>query len=125
MATVATSSALVAELFGAQSTQLLALFFVNTEMLMLLMRFLKHLLPVMEHGDTRQDSGFQPSEGQAADWFCSSGLYSDPEEAYSLPSGSKIVVGDITCFASETVARCDNNQDQYLVLGSEIFGFGN
>lgn len=68
---------------------------------------------------------FQPSEGQAADWFCSSGLYSDPEEAYSLPSGSKIVVGDISCFASETVARCDNNQDQYLVLGAEIFGFGN
>jgi hypothetical protein len=68
---------------------------------------------------------FQPSEGQVADWFCSSGLFSDPEGAYSLPSGSKIVVGDITCYAAETVARCDNTKGQYLALGAGIFGFGN
>jgi hypothetical protein len=68
---------------------------------------------------------FQPSDGKVADWFCSSGLYSDPEEAYSLPSGSKIVVGDITCYAAETVARCDNTKGQYLALGAGIFGFGN
>jgi hypothetical protein len=68
---------------------------------------------------------FQPSEGKVADWFCSSGLYSDPEAAFDLPSGSKIVVGDITCFAAETVARCDNNSGQYLALGAEIFSFGN
>ena len=68
---------------------------------------------------------FQPSEGAIADWYCSSGLYSDPEGAYDLPSGSKIVVGDITCFAAETVARCDNNTGQYLALGSDLFSFGN
>jgi hypothetical protein len=67
----------------------------------------------------------QPSEGLPADWFCSSGLFSDPEEAYSLPSGSKIVVGDITCYAAETIARCDNTREQYLVLGADIFGFKN
>jgi hypothetical protein len=68
---------------------------------------------------------FQPSEGLVADWFCSSGLFSDPENAYDLTSGSKIVVGDITCFAAEMVARCDNESGQYLALGSEVFGFGN
>jgi hypothetical protein len=68
---------------------------------------------------------FNPSEGLVSDWYCSSGLFSDPEGAYDLPSGSKIVVGDITCFAAETVARCDNTQGQYLALGAEVFGFGN
>jgi len=67
----------------------------------------------------------QPSEGLVADWFCSSGLFSDPENAYDLPSGSKIIVGDITCFAAETVARCDNAAGQYMALGADVFGFGN
>jgi hypothetical protein len=58
---------------------------------------------------------FQPSQGAIADWYCSSGLYSDPE----------IIVGDITCYAAETVARCDNTSGQYLALGADVFGFGN
>ena len=57
MATEATSSELVVELFGAQSTQLLALPFANTEMLMLPMRFQKRQLVVKVLGATRQDSG--------------------------------------------------------------------
>ncbi|NBW74136.1 MAG: hypothetical protein EBR26_07050 [Microbacteriaceae bacterium] len=68
---------------------------------------------------------FQPSEGKIADWYCSSGLYSDPEGIYDLPVGSKITVGGITCYASEQVARCDNETGQYLVLGSEVYAFGN
>ena len=68
---------------------------------------------------------FQPSEGKIADWHCSSGLYSDPEGIFDLPTGSKIVVGQISCYAAETVARCDNEDGQYLALGSEIFGFSN
>ena len=68
---------------------------------------------------------FQPSEGSTADWFCSSGLYSDPEGIYDLPTGSKIVVGAITCYAADTIARCDNDSGQYLALGSEVYGFKN
>ncbi len=68
---------------------------------------------------------FQPSEGSIADWFCSSGLYSDPDGIYDLPSGSKIVVGAITCYAAETIARCDNDSGQFLALGSEVYGFHN
>jgi hypothetical protein len=68
---------------------------------------------------------FQPSEGKVSDWYCSSGLYSDPEGIFDLPSGSKIVVGDITCFAAEKVARCDNLDGKYFALGSDVYGFGN
>ena len=68
---------------------------------------------------------YQPSEGKIADWYCSSGLYSDPEGIFDLPSGSKIMVGQITCFAADTVARCDNEEGEYLALGSEVFGFSN
>lgn len=68
---------------------------------------------------------FQPSQGSVADWYCSSGLFSDPEGIYDLPSGSKITVGDLTCYAAETVARCDNINGQYIALGFEVFGFGN
>ena len=69
--------------------------------------------------------GYQPSEGKVSDWYCSSGLYSDPEGIYDLPSGSKIRVGAITCYAAEQVARCDNESGQYLALGSDVYGFGN
>ena len=68
---------------------------------------------------------YQPSQGKIADWYCSSGLYSDPEGAFDLPSGSKIVVGDISCFAADKVARCDNMSGQYFALGAEVYGFGN
>lgn len=68
---------------------------------------------------------YQPSMGKIADWYCASGLYSDPEGAYDLPSGSAIEVGDITCYASDVVVRCDNKQGQYLALGSEVYGFSN
>jgi uncharacterized protein YceK len=68
---------------------------------------------------------YQPSVGKIADWNCASGLYSDPTGAYDLPSGSEIVVGDITCYASDKVVRCDNLKGQYLALGSEVYGFSN
>jgi len=68
---------------------------------------------------------YQPSQGKIADWFCASGLYSDPQGAYDLPSGSAIVVGDITCYAADAVVRCDNLNGQYLALGSEVYGFSN
>lgn len=68
---------------------------------------------------------FTPSEGKTADWYCSSGLFSDPDGIYDLASGSKITVDGITCFASEQVARCDNENGQYLVLGAEVYAFGN
>ena len=67
--------------------------------------------------------GFQPSQGKVADWMCAGGLYSDPEGVYSLPNGSKITVGAITCYAAELVARCDNTNEEYIVLGAEQFGF--
>jgi hypothetical protein len=67
--------------------------------------------------------GFQPSQGKVADWLCAGGLYSDPEGIYSLPNGSKITVGAITCYAAELVARCDNTDEEYIVLGAEQFGF--
>jgi hypothetical protein len=66
---------------------------------------------------------FQPSQGKQADWLCAGGLYSDPEGIYDLPNGSKIVVGDISCFAAEQVARCDNTLGEYIVLGADVFGF--
>lgn len=69
--------------------------------------------------------GAQPSEGLISDWYCSSGLYSDPEGIFDLPRGSKITVGSITCFAADKVARCDNEDGQYFALGSEVYGFGN
>jgi hypothetical protein len=68
---------------------------------------------------------FVPSEGKVADWYCSSGLFSDPDGIYDLASGNKITVQGITCFASEQVARCDNENGQYLVLGPEVYAFGN
>jgi hypothetical protein len=55
--------------------------------------------------------------------MCAGGLYSDPEGVYSLPNGSKITVGAITCYAAELVARCDNTNEEYIVLGAEQFGF--
>jgi len=67
--------------------------------------------------------GFQPSQGKEADWLCAGGLYSDPEGIYDLPNGSKIVVGEITCFAAEQVARCDNTDGKYIVLGADVYGF--
>jgi hypothetical protein len=67
----------------------------------------------------------QPSEGKIADWYCSSGLYSDPEGIFDLPKGSKIQVGAITCYAADVVARCDNESGQYFALGAEVYGFGN
>jgi hypothetical protein len=66
---------------------------------------------------------FQPSQGKEADWLCAGGLYSDPEGIYDLPNGSKIIVGDITCFAAEQIARCDNTNDKYIILGADVFGF--
>ncbi|MEI8231167.1 MAG: hypothetical protein WCG32_01160 [Actinomycetes bacterium] len=67
--------------------------------------------------------GVKQAEGKEADWLCAGGLYSDPEGIYDLPNGSKIVVGDITCFAAEQIARCDNTDGNYIVLGSDLFGF--
>jgi hypothetical protein len=48
-----------------------------------------------------------------------------PEGIYDLASGNKITVEGITCFASEQVARCDNETGQYLVLGADVYAFGN
>jgi len=66
---------------------------------------------------------FQPSQGKEADWLCAGGLYSDPEGIYDLPNGSKILVGDITCYAADLVARCDNTDGKYVVLGADVYGF--
>ena len=68
---------------------------------------------------------YQPSTGKMSDWYCSSGLFSDPEGIYDLPSGSKITVGAITCYATDSIARCDNETGQYFALGPEVYGFGN
>lgn len=67
--------------------------------------------------------GSPPAQGKEADWLCAGGLYSDPAGIYDLPNGSKIEVGGITCFAADQVARCDNSDGQYIVLGADVYGF--
>jgi len=68
---------------------------------------------------------YQPSQGKIADWYCSSGLYSDPAGAFDLPSGSSITVGDITCYAADVIVRCDNLKGQFMALGSDLYSLNN
>lgn len=60
-----------------------------------------------------------------AGFVCASGYYTDGSAAATLNSGEKITVGAVTCYVADTVARCDNENGQYIALGSNVWAAKN
>lgn len=66
-----------------------------------------------------------PTNGlKIADFVCSGGAYADPTLAATLNSGERITLAGLTCFVEGTAARCENEAENYIVLGPDAWALG-
>lgn len=66
-----------------------------------------------------------PTDGsKVVDFVCSGGAYADPDSASTLNSGERISLEGITCFVEGTAARCENEVENYIVLGPDAWALG-
>ena len=67
----------------------------------------------------------KPTDGTDAAFFpCMGSQFSDPSNAQTLLDGQRITVAPFSCFVTVDVARCDNTEGAYAVLGPKVWALG-
>lgn len=67
----------------------------------------------------------KPEGSEIASFMCAGGYYSDPTDVLPLNSGEAVAVGAFNCFVSDVTVRCENSNQNYIVLGPKAWALGN